>query len=309
LKSGGAWRTKRAGRPWAYACVVHGFANQTSALQFEWAWQNCDKSIAVRNALGDQQARKLKNKRGVYGKLHILKALVTECKDLCESQQTLSISFFDILTKLSFDNLKLESDLDLPVSVTCVLIQSVEEMAFWKKRELKRKKSSNAKLYQGECMLCSKKITNCDQITKCHKCSRLVHERCNDIHAEEGDGLCPHCDTFLDCDISFDSASLSSEASPMSVLKPDKASNINDDESSLDSFDNLIPSEMRKSFFFVPSLHREGIMDDSSDDVTIESLLHFKVIEYSNSPVMSFDDESVQSDMLRDIDIIDLSSP
>ncbi|EPX74925.1 structure-specific endonuclease catalytic subunit [Schizosaccharomyces octosporus yFS286] len=36
---GGAWKT-RNGRPWIVLCLVHGFPNKTSALQFEWIWQH-----------------------------------------------------------------------------------------------------------------------------------------------------------------------------------------------------------------------------------------------------------------------------
>ena len=280
--------------PWAYACVVHGFASQTSALQFESIWQHFDKSITTRNTLGDQQVRKFKRKQGVYGKLHILKTLVTECMDLCALQQSLSIYFFDINTKQSFEKIKLESNLDLPVSVKCVLIQSIEDLEFWRKRDLPQKKSSDHELYQGECMLCSKKLMLCDNITKCHKCCRPMHTRCNDIHAEEGDGLCPNCDTFLDCDISFDSMPLPTDTSLKSaLLKPVKAVHINDDNSSLDSFEDVIARDWEISTFFVQSLHQENDMDDTSVDISIESLLHFRVIEYSNTPVMSFGDYSV----------------
>jgi structure-specific endonuclease subunit SLX1 len=57
LKHGGAWKTKRSGRPWEFVVVVAGFLTQKLALQFEWAWQHPGKSLAVRAAIGDAYAK------------------------------------------------------------------------------------------------------------------------------------------------------------------------------------------------------------------------------------------------------------
>ncbi|KAL7496389.1 hypothetical protein ACHAWT_004701 [Skeletonema menzelii] len=84
LKAGGANKTKRAGRPWTFVAIIHGFQDKITALQFEWAWQNVDKSKAFREAVGDDaMARKMKRRMGPKARLDELRWLLKDVQPFC----------------------------------------------------------------------------------------------------------------------------------------------------------------------------------------------------------------------------------
>ena len=64
--------------------IIHGFQDNITALQFEWAWQNVDKSKAFREAVGcDKLARKMKRRYGPKARLDELRWLVKDVQPFC----------------------------------------------------------------------------------------------------------------------------------------------------------------------------------------------------------------------------------
>uniref|UniRef100_A0A914XZM6 GIY-YIG domain-containing protein n=1 Tax=Panagrolaimus superbus TaxID=310955 RepID=A0A914XZM6_9BILA len=55
-QAGGAKKTDNRG-PWDMVCIVHGFPNSVSALRFEWAWQNPDKSRRLKEIVLKKSAK------------------------------------------------------------------------------------------------------------------------------------------------------------------------------------------------------------------------------------------------------------
>ncbi|CAJ0920554.1 unnamed protein product, partial [Mesorhabditis belari] len=57
MDKGGAKKTHDRG-PWDMACIIHGFPNAISTLQFEWAWQNPGKSVTIKGKCLDKKEAK-----------------------------------------------------------------------------------------------------------------------------------------------------------------------------------------------------------------------------------------------------------
>lgn len=131
LKHGGAWKTKRQGRPWEFVVVVAGFPTHTMALQFEWAWQHPGRSLLVRAAIGDDAAKKLQRKKGTPGQMCILKTLLELCPDLYE-RNNITLNFLKQECKTIYENAT--SMPALPEAVIAANLLAIKEVA--KKRTI-----------------------------------------------------------------------------------------------------------------------------------------------------------------------------
>jgi hypothetical protein len=118
--------------------VVGGFSDKISALQFEWAWQHPSKSRLVRQVIGDMAAKTLSRRRGVPGKLAILKVMLVH--SLPYRQYALSIYFLNPDNKTTFESFPslppksistfISTD-QLPMTMSCHAVENVVELPFW----------------------------------------------------------------------------------------------------------------------------------------------------------------------------------
>ena len=272
LKHGGARRTRHAGRPWEFAVIVHGFPTQKMALQFEWAWQHCDKSLVVRASIGDEAARKAKRKRGLRGQLEILKMILNQCPDLF-SRQKLALYFFNENMLSMYENIDLERTDGAP-ELSLRQVCAVENMPFFPSRTLRTHQmdeihddglddhiAENASEHPVDCVWCRRAISRPDRDTcfRCDLCGSALHDVCADLHFSRKEEVCPTCGTTVNAYLSDE------DEDSYRDLTSDAVTRGTDDSFDSDStFAHLLPKE-------VTSRTRSGIADagsriDSDDD-------------------------------------------
>ena len=219
LKHGGARRTRQSGRPWEFAVIVYGFSTQKLALQFEWAWQHCNKSLAVRAAIGDQQAKKVKQKRALKGQLWILRTLLMQVPDLY-SRHNLTLYFFDGSVKSMYEKIPVEGGEDTP-NIQIELVESMENLPFFADRNRKSTRrrprrpieaskvvstadTASSTKSSEKCLWCHRDVEDNEEYVSCSQCQGRMHGVCGDLicFSKGTSNSCPSCKAPLDLDFS-----------------------------------------------------------------------------------------------------------
>ena len=191
------------------------------ALQFEWAWQHCDKSLIVRAAIGDETARKVKRKRGLRGQLEILKTILHQCPDLF-SRQKLALYFFDKSLFSIYEKLDPERTDGAP-KVSLHQVGAVEDMPFFKCRALRARPkgdihddgleehtAENVSGHRLDCVWCRRAISQLDRDTcfRCDVCDSALHDVCADLYFSRTEAFCPTCGVTVNPCLSDDDQDL-----------------------------------------------------------------------------------------------------
>lgn len=123
--------------------------------------------MSVRNALGDQEAATLGRRRGVPGKLSLLKAMVNECDNF--SNFPLSVYFLNESWRKEFLTASYSKEHDCASTRPTMYVDSLEEMPFWVKRS-KKKGTGRKQTHPGATNTTVTKSSTCDKL-RCYTCN------------------------------------------------------------------------------------------------------------------------------------------
>ncbi|CAI4226141.1 unnamed protein product [Auanema sp. JU1783] len=157
-EKGGAKKTDSKG-PWDMVCIIHGFPNSVAALRFEWAWQNPEKSKAIK----DLNLKKNKKETPFAFRLRIACHLLNSfpwCR--------YALTFRWLLVS---EELPFPSDVPIPSHVRTAygLVEKTSTLIPQESRQY---------VNRGSCSLCKKSIERLIHILRCTDCKACFHSKC-----------------------------------------------------------------------------------------------------------------------------------
>uniref|UniRef100_A0A915PLJ8 Structure-specific endonuclease subunit SLX1 homolog n=1 Tax=Setaria digitata TaxID=48799 RepID=A0A915PLJ8_9BILA len=184
---GGAKKTDQRG-PWDMVCIIHGFPNSVSALRFEWAWQNPEKSRRLRPL----NLKRRTNETAFGFRLRIACHMLNS-----DPWRRLSLTFRWLLPEL---------EIPFPLDVLPPSHITVQHGAVTKISTLIPQLEEEY-IAVGTCSLCSKPINSISELLRCianEICRSHFHMRCLSKQALSTDdeyrtllfpiqGRCPVC--------------------------------------------------------------------------------------------------------------------
>jgi len=192
---GGAKRTSGKG-PWEMVLIIHGFPNEISALRFEWAWQNPEKSLRLKH---------LVPKTRQYNFVFKFNVLAEMLRIGPWTRLGLTIRWLNQEYKKDFPVNK-QPPPHMPIMYGLVKILNKQ------KTQAAQQDNSLFKSFHI-CSVCKVRINEINNNIlsknlnglKCPNCQEIFHSTClasffveeNSLQLLPVNGACPSCDTYL----------------------------------------------------------------------------------------------------------------
>uniref|UniRef100_A0A0N4UG27 Structure-specific endonuclease subunit SLX1 homolog n=1 Tax=Dracunculus medinensis TaxID=318479 RepID=A0A0N4UG27_DRAME len=153
---GGASRTDHRG-PWDMVLIIYGFPNSVSALRFEWAWQNPDKS---------RRLRPLELKKSQKETAFAFRLRIVCCMLNTEPWKRLSLTLRWLMPEC-----------EIPFSHRLPEHIAIEHGVIKKSWIMVKESMENAKAICN-CVICEQKIISLTELLRCVECSSHFHMEC-----------------------------------------------------------------------------------------------------------------------------------